>query len=334
MNITSFFSYIILITGMALVGTIIYKHCINQKDTLMTGQMIKANNIDLWCQTFGDSKNPAVLLMMGNSCDAIMWPEQFCKDLANTGLYVIRFDQRDTGLSTWFDFSKNPYTLLDMVADASGLLDALKIDQAHIVGFSTGGAIAQYFAIHHPEKTLSLTLMMTSMDLTIKNDAFAGKDMSNAAFPPPKKEFIQAILASNANPPKNMHEKVTMFVQNFSLANGDKAPFDRDFFYGLFEESMKRVESRVARSQIGHGSNHALATSATTPVTSQELAGIKVPTLIIAGGQDPIFPSGHAEAMAKIIPGAQLLVIENMGHALSPVFFDQIADAIAKHAQG
>lgn len=300
----------------------------------MPAHVVHVNKIDIWYETFGDIKNPAILLMMGNSCDAVIWPDQFCKNLAHNGHYVIRFDQRDTGLSTWFDFNQAPYTLFNMMEDALGLLNILVINKAHIVGFSTGGTIAQLLALHHSDKVLSLTLMMTSMDLTIKNDAFAGKDMSNAPFAPPTKEFIDAVSAINAQPTKNNHEKIVQLVQNFNVANGKIAPFDTDFYYKLFEKSMKRIEQKTnKKSHIGHASNHALATSATKPVTQQELASITTPTLIIAGGQDPIFPPGHAEAMAKIIPNAQLLIISQMGHILTPLFFEEIITTITKHTQ-
>ena len=293
--------------------------------------MVKTNNIDMWYETFGNSKDPAMLLMMGNSSDATLWPEDFCKGLARRGLYVIRFDQRDTGLSTWFNFKEKPYTLLDMAEDCVGLLDVLNISKAHIVGYSTGGMIAQLLTIHHPCRVSSLILLSTSMDLTIKNDAFAGKDMSKAILPPPEKWFVDAVLAVNANKAKDTHEKIVQLVENFSLAHGKQAPFDRDYFYKLFEQSLKRIEGRVAvNAQIGHESNHALATSATRPVSLQELANIAVPTCIIAGEQDPIFPVAHAKALASAIPHAHLLIIKNFGHIISPFFFEEIIKAIAE----
>jgi len=113
----------------------------------------------------------------------VFGPINFAKIWLQGDFNVIRFDQRDTGLSTWVDFNKNPYTLLDMVEDVCELLDALTIQKAHIVGFSTGGTIAQLLAKNHPDRVSSLTLLMPSMDITIKNDAFVGKDMSKAAFP-------------------------------------------------------------------------------------------------------------------------------------------------------
>ena len=174
----------------------------------MGSGVINTNHIRIWYESFGDKRHPAILLVMGNSCDAIMWPTDFCHLLEDLGLYVIRFDQRDTGLSTWIDYQIEPYTLIDMARDAVGLLEEIHIQKAHIIGFSTGGAIALLLAFHYPEKILSLTLMMTSLDLTIKNDAFLGLDTSRSTLPPPRQDFIQAVLQLNAKEAKDRHEKI------------------------------------------------------------------------------------------------------------------------------
>ena len=286
----------------------------------------------LWYETFGNKSDPALLLMMGNSCDATLWPEPFCRMLSDKGLYVIRFDQRDTGLSTWIDFSEKPYTLNDMAEDALHLLETEHVEKAHIVGFSTGGAIAELFALNYPSRVLTLTLMMTSIDLQIKNDAFMGKDMSHAELPPPKASFIKAILDLKKRSINTLQDKIELMVDNFKEANGNKAFYDRDYFYKLFEASLKRVDGRSQK--VGHESNHALATSATSPLTKQELKSISAPTLVIAGEEDPIFPPPHGEKTADAIPAARLLSIEGMGHVLNPVFFPQIVHAIERHIQG
>ncbi|CRX38626.1 alpha/beta fold hydrolase [Estrella lausannensis] len=286
----------------------------------------------LWYETFGKKGDPALLLMMGNSCDATLWPKQFCQMLSDKGLYVIRFDQRDTGLSNWIDFSENPYTLQDMAADALQLLRTEQIEKAHIVGFSTGGVIAELFALNYPDQVLTLTLMMTSIDLTIKNDAFMGKDVSQAELPPPKDSFINAILELKKRPINTLHDKIELMVDNFREANGGKAPYDREYFYGLFEESLRRVDGKSQK--VGHESNHALATSATSPLTKNELKSIQRRTLVIAGEEDPILPPPHGEKTADAIPAARFLSIEGMGHVLNPVFFPQLVSAIEKHIQG
>lgn len=109
----------------------------------MLGNIISVNGINLWYETFGEQKNPAILLMMGNSAQGIMWPDEFCQQLAKHNRYIIRFDYRDTGLSSCIDYDTHPYNLFDLGNDALGLLDALNIQKAHIVGLSMGGALAQ-----------------------------------------------------------------------------------------------------------------------------------------------------------------------------------------------
>lgn len=283
----------------------------------------------LWYETLGSKKDPALLLLMGNSCDALMWPKSFCTMLAEKGLYVIRYDQRDTGLSTWYDFSKNPYTLLDMAKDAVSLLIKEKLEKAHILGFSTGGAVSELIALHFPDRVSSLTLMMTSIDLTIKNDAFMGKDTSKASLPAPKASFIQAILEMKKRPVFSLHEKIELMVDNFKEVNGPLAPYDREFFYRLFEASLKRVDGRSQK--VGHESNHALATSAQEPLTKNELKKIRARTLVISGAEDPIFPPPHGEKTAEAIPGASHHLVERMGHTLNPIFFEEISQVIVRH---
>jgi len=295
----------------------------------MENKVVLPSKIQICYETFGEVENPAVLLIMGNSCDAVMWPDQFCHALSERGLFVIRFDQRDTGFSTWIDFSEEPYTLMDMVQDILGLLDTLKIEKAHIVGYSTGGLIAQLLAIHFPKRVLSLVLMMTSTDLTIKNDAFMGLDMSKAKLPPPKPEFIKGVFALHAKPQTNLEEKISFLVETFRLANGSKAGYDAGFFSKLFEKSLKRVDEKLRKG--GHESNHALATSATPVIRNAEFAKIAVPTLVVSGGEDPIFPPAHSEAICKVIKKSKLILIEKMGHVLNPIFFDQIVESMTQH---
>jgi pimeloyl-ACP methyl ester carboxylesterase len=242
---------------------------------------------------------------------------------------VIRFDQRDTGLSTWIDFFKTPYTLVDMAQDICCLLDVLNIDKAHIVGYSTGGLIAQLFAIHFPKRVLSLVLMMTSTDLTIKNDAFRGLDMSTAKLPPPKSDFIKGVLSLQALQQRDLFEKVSFLVESFRLSNGSKAAYDAAFFSKLFEKSFMRVDGKLKKG--GHESNHALATSATPVIQEAEFAKIAAPTLVISRSEDPILPPAHGEAIHRVIKGSRLLRIEGMGHCLNPIFYEQIIEAMAHH---
>src|SRR5436190_18271757 len=135
----------------------------------MTGQIVKINAINLWHEQFGNPQHPTIVLMMGNSAQGIMWTDEFCERLIAQQFHVIRFDYRDTGLSTCIDYEINPYHLVDLMEDVISLLDALKIQHAHFVGLSMGGAIALLLAVYHAERVLTITSMMSSPELSIKN---------------------------------------------------------------------------------------------------------------------------------------------------------------------
>jgi pimeloyl-ACP methyl ester carboxylesterase len=123
-----------------------------------------SDDITLWYETFGDSKNPPIVLLMGNATQGIFWPTDFCEQLASKDRYVIRFDYRDVGLSTHVNYDKHPYDFLDMTADIIGLLKFLNIKKAHLVGLSMGGVLAQVIAINHPDHVLSVTYTMSTSD--------------------------------------------------------------------------------------------------------------------------------------------------------------------------
>lgn len=293
-----------------------------------TSKFIQVNSTKIWFETMGSKNNPPLLLINGNSSDAFMWPWEFCKMLVDSGFYVIRYDQRDTGLSTHVDFSQNPYTLIDMAEDALAILDDLEFSKAHILGYSTGGAIAQILAVHHPDRVASLTLMMTSVDLTIKTDAFLGKDTSNASLSAPSKEYIEAVVTVARKEAHTPQEKIHRSVEQFKLANGHKASFDASYFYELFENSINRAESSGNK---GHNSNHALATAATQVLTRKELGNIALSTLVVAGEEDPIFPPDHPSELARVIPDAKLFIVKDLGHIINPLFCSTLVTAIGSH---
>jgi pimeloyl-ACP methyl ester carboxylesterase len=138
-------------------------------------KFIHANGIDLFYEVFGSESDPVVLLVMGNSAPGLVWPDAFCELIASKGFRVIRFDQRDTGLSTYVDFVRMPYTLDDLVYDTFALLDGIGITRAHIVGLSQGGVLAYRMSLKMPQCLLSLAILMSSADLRPKNDAFSGR---------------------------------------------------------------------------------------------------------------------------------------------------------------
>lgn len=299
----------------------------------MLGRVISVNNIDIWYDTFGNEADQAILLIMGNSAQGIMWPDDFCQTIASNNRYVIRFDNRDTGLSTCLDFDEAPYNLFDLAKDALSLLDTLQIKKAHIVGLSMGGSIAQLLAITNADRIYSITSMMSSPDLSIKNDAFMGKDTSQAKLPPPKKEFVEAVIALNKSIPTNKQEKIKLIVNNWRLANGGRAQFDENYWQLLIKKAMTREELNPTAKNLkfaNHG-NHSKAQMATTEPNLNTLKAITVPVLVIHGKEDPIFPPAHAEVVSNTVLNGKLLLIDDMGHALNPLFFNKIITAIIDH---
>jgi pimeloyl-ACP methyl ester carboxylesterase len=287
---------------------------------------LRGNQIDLFHEEFGERKDPPVLLVMGNSAPGLVWPDAFCRLLASTGVLVIRFDARDTGLSTYIDFATSPYTLDDLVADAFALLDTIGIDAAHVVGLSQGGVIGYRMALSMPERVTTLCTIMSSPDLRPKNDAFAGISARAGELPRPSADYVAKVIALNASPPASVDEIATRFVENFRLAAGPRSPFDerawRSLGHAFAERPLQRSDG--LQPTLANNSNHALAQKATPALTVDALASIRLPVLVIHGSDDPILPVGHGEWAAAAIPGATLRVIDRMGHALDPAFFDPI----------
>ncbi len=127
--------------------------------------VVQTNGLELWTESFGDNKHPTILLIMGSGSQGVLWPQSFCEQLALQGYYAIRYDHRDTGLSSSIHYQDHPYTLLDLAKDALGILDYYQIEQAHLVGASMGGSVSMLLAAHYPERVASLALLMSTMDL-------------------------------------------------------------------------------------------------------------------------------------------------------------------------
>ena len=297
--------------------------------------LILVNGVELFYEQLGSKADPPVLLLMGNSLPGFAWPDAFCDRVTSSGLCVIRFDQRDTGLSSYVDFDKAPYTLDDLAQDAFALLDELGIERAHVAGLSQGGVVAYRMALEQPGRVRSLALLMSSTDLQSKNDAFAGAPRREGELPRPSADFVARASALNAAPLTTPDEVAARFVENFRLAKGARSPFD--------EEAWRELGRRVAAvpllrrdgvtAAMATNSNHTRAQKASAPIQGSEIASLKQPVLIIHGDGDPIFPVVHAEWAAATIPDAKLVVVPDMGHALDPAFFAPVADALTRFWQ-
>lgn len=283
--------------------------------------------LELACEIFGEPSDPAVLLLMGNSAPGLVWPDAFCATVADAGYRVIRYDQRDTGLSSYFDFAAEPYCLRDLVDDAFALLDQFGIASAHFVGLSQGGNTAYLAALAAPVRVLSVVTMMSSPDLGPKNDAFSGRPEMPGELPRPAADYVSAVIELNSRPAADDEETATRFMENFRLAAGPRSAFDEAFWLELGRAVAARKRGSEAAKMANH-SNHSKAQMATPPLTEADLSRIVPPCLVIHGSGDPIFPVAHAEWAVEKLKDSEFRVIPDMGHALDPAYFGVVSGAV------
>ena len=289
---------------------------------------ITANGIQLEYEAFGDPAKTPLLLVMGLGAQLTLWPLELVDALVARGYYVIRYDNRDIGLSQKFSAggvpnfkrvalmrllglrARIPYRLSDMAADAAGLLDALGIAQAHVVGASMGGMIVQLMAINHPDKLLSATSVMSTT--------------GNRRLPSPKPEAMKALMTRA--PLGATLEEAIPFGIAISRAIGSPA-------YPAPEERLReRIARDFKRSFYPEGPARQIAAIVDDGDRRKRLAKVTTPMLVIHGIDDPLVPVEGGRDTAASIPGAKLLEIEGMGHDLPLELVEQIADAIAAHA--
>jgi len=283
---------------------------------------LRANEIDIEYETFGDPQSPPLLLIMGLGAQMISWEDEFCSQLAGRGFQVIRFDNRDSGLSTRMEaagppdmaaaLSGNPqpaYRLDDMAADAVGLLDALGIEAAHVVGASMGGYIAQLVAINHSNRVLSLTSMMS------------GPTMAEGV--PPKPEGAAVLMLK---PPATREERIELAMSIRRALLGSADPFDEAFERG-------RATRAVDRAYYAVGTARQLVAVLAAEPRLERLKKLLVPTLVIHGRDDVLVPVENGRSIAAAVPGARLLEFEGMGHDLPRRVWPQVLDAIIANAR-
>jgi pimeloyl-ACP methyl ester carboxylesterase len=274
-----------------------------------TPMRAEINGAELCVDTFGDPTHPAVLLIMGAAGSMDRWEEPFCARLAAAGRYVIRYDHRDTGGSTTDPPGKPGYSSDELFADPVAILDRLGVERAHLVGLSMGGGIAQMIAIDHPDRVLSLTLMSTSPVGT------GGPEL------PPMSDELRAVFgAQPAEPDWSDREAAIEFLLEAERPYAGSR--------GIDEESMRALLGRVYDRSTGLSSatNHFVLEGGETE--RARLAEITAPALVIHGTEDPLFALAHGEALAREIPGAELLVIDGLGHEFPPWAWDAVLPAL------
>lgn len=266
-------------------------------------QIIHINGVDLCVETFGLSTDPAIVLLGGAGSCMLSWHEDFCAMLAAGGRFVVRYDNRDHGRSTHYEVGNPTYDISDVVDDVIGLLDALHIERAHVVGVSGGGAVAQLLAIEHADRLATVTLSST----TPGGPGHETPDL------PPMSEALRVSFETEQPEQdwSNRDETVASLVDFERIFGAQSVPFDKDAAQQFWERVYDRSDS------IGAQLTNPFMVGAGDPWRDR-LADITTPTLVLHGTEDPMFPHEHGEALAKEIPGAQLLSMETVGHENPP----------------
>jgi pimeloyl-ACP methyl ester carboxylesterase len=288
----------------------------------MTEQRVGVGEVELVYESIGDPADPALLLVMGLGMQLINWDLEFCQGLAERGFHVIRFDNRDAGLSTKIAAPvpnvlramagipiRAPYLLDDMANDSFGLLDQLGIERAHVTGVSMGGMIAQTMAIRHPERVLSLGSMLSTT-----GDRRVGTP----------KLRVWSVLMRRA--PQHRDAYIDYFVRVFRLIGSPAYPA---------EEARIREQAAATydRCHYPAGTARQLAAILASGSRTAALRRLEVPTVVIHGKKDPLVPFRAGAATARAIPGAKLVAFPGMGHDLPRELWPRFTDALVANAE-
>ena len=308
----------------------------------------EVNNINIWWEDFGNPSDPSVLLIMGATANCMQWPLEFIDPLVDAGFHVVRFDNRDVGKSTWFgkesfsaklvrlflpkfllkfflkkafnsiidengymqefDIKDPDYTLDDMAKDAVCLMDHLNIEKAHIIGASMGGMITQLLALDYPDRTLTITPIMSSPGM-------GDPELSNMT-----PALVKGIQESAFMDAKGNHaDSVTRIYRELT---GSRFPFDEE----KFREKLVPVMAHGHNPNCKHGD-----AAGASPSRKHRLNQISKPTLVIHGTEDAILGLDHGMALYENIPNAKKLIMEGVGHEIPEELADEITSTIIDH---
>jgi pimeloyl-ACP methyl ester carboxylesterase len=280
------------------------------------------DGVTLCYETYGTEGDPPLLLIMGLGTQMIAWPEPFCRELAGRGFYVVRFDNRDTGRSSRMHgrpptmaqllrrrIADPPYTLSDLARDAAGLIAALDLRSAHVVGASMGGMVAQMLAAEHPDRVRSLTSIMSNT-----GHRFSGQ---------PSLSIYRYVLR---RAPDEREAFIEHMMRLFDAIGSRELGRD-------FERLRATAELSFDRGSNPAGTGRQLGAIIASGDRTSALRQIEAPTLVIHGTKDPMVAASGARATARAIRGSRLLMIQGMGHDLPDEAWPQLIDAIAVHAQ-
>lgn len=281
------------------------------------------DGLSLWTETFGDPARPTLLLVMGAMNQGVVWPDAWCQRLAEAGYHVIRYDHRDTGCSSkvgrW-----RPYTLRALTRDAVAVLHGLGVQRATVVGLSMGGFIGQLMALDHPECVERLVLISTSADHRPYLASLVGWPAQWLRLPPPEGAYLAHLRAVRRSPPRNAEECLANVRRAWATLYAGPRGYPQDAVEAMLQRTHARTDQPLAAM------NHGLAI-ATSRHRLDRVQQIRVPTLVIHGRHDPLFPLAHGEYLAQHIPGAQLRVLD-MGHVFMSAWDDEVFEAVVDFA--
>ncbi len=276
-----------------------------------TETLFEVKGARLQTQAFGDPSSPPIILIMGMMASMLWWPDRFCEALAARQRYVVRYDQRDTGLSTHYPLGKPHYSFNDLADDAVALLDGYGLETAHVAGMSMGGAVAQEVALRHSRRVRTLTLISTS-------------PLGVEGLPSSTKTYQEHSRSAEAIDWSNLEAIADFLCRETAMLAGTRHPHDPDAARALIARDMARAPS------FASATNHFSLVSEERPARLQA-SDIKLPVLAIHGTADPLLPIGHGEAFARVVRNARLHRIEGGGHEIHARDIDEIAQAIIDH---
>jgi pimeloyl-ACP methyl ester carboxylesterase len=286
----------------------------------LNDHIVHANGVDLCVETFGDPAAPAILLIHGAGSSMLSWDEELCERLAAGGRFVVRYDLRDAGRSVTYAPGAPQYALRDLVADVVALLDSFGLASAHLVGMSAGAALAQLVGLDHPDRVESLTLVSSTPGIP-------GQETRDL---PAVSDELKAFFAHAPPTPDGADRTavIAYLVEVHRAYASSSRPFD--------EAATRELAGRVFDRSAD------IAANLTNPFIvevgdpwRQRLGQMAAPTLVVHGTEDPLFPYGHALALATEIPGAKLLPLEQTGHEYFPrATWDLVVPAIVRHTSG
>jgi pimeloyl-ACP methyl ester carboxylesterase len=276
----------------------------------MKQQLVNVNQVEIYTESFGNPKDPAVLLIMGAMSSLDWWDEEFCERLAEKGRFVIRYDHRDLGESTVYQPGTSNYTITDLADDAIGVLDAYSIKNAHITGMSLGGMIGQILAVKHPERVLSLTIIASSVFGT-----------EQASLPQMDQSILDYHSKSASIDWSDREVSIAYLAGGWNTLSGSK-PFEKERMFKLAEREYsraKQIQSRFNYVLLGGGEEYL-----------DRMIEIRVPVTIIHGTDDPALPFEHGLALSKAIPHSELVMLEGTGHEIHKEDWGTIIESIVK----